>query len=188
MGGDICQGPRKDGKVVHGHLPRDKRPSSGEDQGRNSIALRIQAAAFPDVGHITPAEQPIELVLKLPSDASQATCRIDSARLEAILAVWMRTLISDPRVKGDAVPDSSLAEKFRCSRIISVGLGRAGSVPGAARQGEIDLWLGANAVTFDTVRFVVDGRGGHDIASLWVSSNARDWETLPRGVFSQKQE
>lgn len=158
------------------------------DQRRNGITLRIRAAASPDAGLTTPTEQPIELVLKPPSDASQAAWRIDSARLEAILGLWMWTLISDPRVMGEAGPNSSLAEKGRCSRIVSAYLDRAGSVSKANRQGEMDLWLGSNAVTFDTARLMIDGRGGHGLASLWVSSEERDWKTLPRGDMSQKQE
>ena len=158
------------------------------DQRRNGITLRIRAATSPDANKATPTEQPIEIVLKPPSDASQAAWRIDSARLEAILGLWMWTLISDPRVMAETSPNSSLAEKVWCSRIISARLDRPGSVPGANRQGEMDMWLGSNAVTFDTFKLIVDSQGSHGIASLWVSSDSREWKTWPRGEMSQNQE
>lgn len=107
-----------------------------------TLTLSIQATAAAD-------EQPFDIALwPPPSGKSEPRWRMDPAQLEAVLGLWMWTLVSDERLvsNDDFGPKSSRAQDIRCMRIISAGVDDSNWHHKADRQGEMDLWLGSNAV------------------------------------------
>lgn len=67
---------------------------------QKDIMLRIQAASLNE-GQETSPERLVNILLKPPPTYSQAGWRMDSAQLEAILGLWMWTIVFGNRVKKD---------------------------------------------------------------------------------------
>ncbi|KAK3300168.1 uncharacterized protein B0H64DRAFT_437346 [Chaetomium fimeti] len=116
-------------------------------QREQDTVLRIRAVASPPGKQANSHKQLIDVTLK-PPNASEPDWKMDSAQLEAILGLWMWTLLSDKRVvsEDDSHQKTSRAEKVQCMRTFSAGLDRENRGRGANKQGEMDLWLGPNAV------------------------------------------
>lgn len=94
---------------------------------------------------------------------------MDPAQLEAILGLWMWALVSDERLvsKDDFGPKSSRAEDIRCMRIISAGVDDSNWDREADKQGEMDLWLGSNAVKLLKLSLTLAEQSCHGIATLF---------------------
>ncbi|KAI9774161.1 MAG: hypothetical protein M1840_005254 [Geoglossum simile] len=159
-----------------------------KDQQKQGVTLQIQAAASPDVDPATSHEQLISIILRPPPDASQTGWRIDSAQLEAILGLWMWTLVSDKSVvsEDDSSQKLSGAEGVQCARIVSANPADNSWDRDADKQGEMDLWLGSNAVTFLKGSLTLNRRSYHGIASLWVPDHENNWKSLNRHPTSKE--
>ncbi|KAH6974791.1 ankyrin repeat-containing domain protein, partial [Ilyonectria destructans] len=106
---------------------------------------------------------------------------MDSAQLEAILGLWMWTLVADEHVKKS--DDKSLqtvppAEKVGWARIVSAGPDdktwndKANNI-----QGEMNLWLGPSAVEFLGGTLTLDNQGSYGLATLWTLAGD-NWKPL----------
>ena len=146
---------------------------------KNEIALRIQADTVYGSGSGTAQKQLVEVLLKPPSDALHTYWSIDSAQIEAILGLWVWTIMSDPHVRAENDPNSPLAEMIPCSRIISASLadGSWGSV--ADREGVMEHWVGSSAPAFQDTTLELDRQSSCGIASLWAARGRDRWEPLP---------
>ncbi|GAB1317054.1 hypothetical protein MFIFM68171_07264 [Madurella fahalii] len=141
---------------------------SQRDQQEKDVTLRVRAVASNDTKQANPQEQLIDIALK-PPGASKPGWSMDSAQLEAILGLWMWTMVSDERFvsEDDSHRKSSRAEDVQCLRIVSAGLDDTKTWgPEANNRGEMDLWLGSNAVALlkNSITLTEDC---HGIATLW---------------------
>ncbi|RYP47067.1 hypothetical protein DL768_006794 [Monosporascus sp. mg162] len=146
------------------------------------IILRIQAASLNE-GRPSHQEQLVSVALKPPPEFSQASWRMDSAQLEAILGLWMWTLASDEhlRVGDESLQKVSRAEKVERARIVSAGPDDESWNDKANIQGEMNLWLGPRAVKFLEGTLTFDKQGTYSLATLWmkpVSGVGNNWKTL----------
>ncbi|MBE3041637.1 ankyrin repeat domain-containing protein, partial [Candidatus Bathyarchaeota archaeon] len=85
-------------------------------------------------------------------------------------------MMTDRYVVSGTDLKSSLAERVQCSRIISAGLDGDNWDRYANRQGEMDLWLGPNAVEFGESFLTIEKQGYYGIASLWTANDKGHWE------------
>lgn len=150
---------------------------------RQDIVLRIRATTEEQD---SPApEHQVNVTLGAPIESSQASWRVDSARIEAILGLWMWTLVSDERLRptdDHSAHTVSPAEKVLRARIVSAGFvddptwnDKAGNI-----QGEMDLWLGTNAVQFSKATLTFDKQHLNGLGTLWqpVDGGKHNWETV----------
>lgn len=148
---------------------------------QQDIVLRIRATTKEQD---SPApEHQVSVTLGAPIESSQASWRVDSARIEAILGLWMWTLVSDERLRptdDHSAHTVSPAEKVLRSRIVSAGFAddpkwndKAGNT-----QGEMDLWLGTNAVQFSKATLTVDKQHLNGLGTLWqpMDGEKQHWE------------
>ncbi|KAH6982589.1 ankyrin repeat-containing domain protein [Ilyonectria destructans] len=144
-------------------LPQKEYPKS-------DIVLRIKAVTSPNIGdRATHREQLISVTLKPPPESTQTGWKIDSARLEAILGLWMWSLVSDERLetKDDSSHKTSLAEIIERARIVSAGPDNNTWDHKSNRQGEMDLWLGPNAIKLPDTTLTLDNDDDYGLINLW---------------------
>jgi ankyrin repeat protein len=157
--------------------------NQSEDSAQRDIMLRIRAVTSPGVQQTSCDEQPISIILR-PPNKSQLGWRIDSAQLEAILGLWMWTIVSDERVvrKDDSHQKHSRAEGVQFARIVSAGPADRNWDREVNKQGEMDLWLGSNAVVLLEDSLTLSGQSFHGTASLWpITPGDKNYqELLPR--------
>ncbi|KAH8683646.1 hypothetical protein BGZ61DRAFT_288283, partial [Ilyonectria robusta] len=150
---------------------------------QQDIVLRIRATTEEQD---SPApEHQVNVTLGAPIESSQASWRVDSARIEAILGLWMWTLVSDERLRptdDHSAHTVSPAEKLLRARIVSAGFAddpiwndKAGNI-----QGEMDLWLGTNAVQFSKATLTLDKQHLNGLGTLWqpMDGDKEHWETV----------
>ncbi|KAH7129621.1 hypothetical protein B0J13DRAFT_139833 [Dactylonectria estremocensis] len=134
---------------------------SQKKKPKGDIVLRIKAVTSPNIGdRATHHEQLISVTLKPPPpESTQTGWTIDSAQLEAILGLWMWSLVSDERLetKDDSCLKTSLAETIERARIDHK----------SNRQGEMDLWLGPNAMKLPDTTLTLDKDDGYGLINLW---------------------
>ncbi|EXM12237.1 hypothetical protein FOTG_19262 [Fusarium oxysporum f. sp. vasinfectum 25433] len=157
-----------------------------EGGSKQAIFLRIRAIASPTASTEDQEVLPISVTLRPPSESSQAGWAINSAQIEAILGLWMWSLIYDERLKtkDDAGPRGSLAKKYKPSRIVSVGCHDGTRNDETNRQLEMDLWLGSDAVKLFNATVTVDERETPGFIKVWrqgTLSKDTDWITLSKG-------
>ncbi|KAH6714364.1 hypothetical protein BKA61DRAFT_673660 [Leptodontidium sp. MPI-SDFR-AT-0119] len=137
---------------------------------KSDIVLRIKAVTSPNIGdRATHREQLISVTLKPPPESTQTGWKIDSAQLEAILGLWMWSLVSDERLetKDDSSHKTSLAETIERARIVSAGPDSNTWDHKSNRQGEMDLWLGPNAMKLPNTTLTLDKDDGYGLINLW---------------------
>ncbi|KAH7136361.1 hypothetical protein EDB81DRAFT_725201, partial [Dactylonectria macrodidyma] len=131
---------------------------------------------------VTRYQHPISVTLKPPSPGStKASWSIDSAQLEAILGLWMWSLLSDERVADKKDPGNikSRAESVEAVRIVSAGTDDERWDEKTNIQGEMSLWLGPNAVTSSEAILTIDNHDNYGIADLWkLRDSGKDWERV----------
>ncbi|KAH6984419.1 hypothetical protein BKA56DRAFT_462149, partial [Ilyonectria sp. MPI-CAGE-AT-0026] len=150
---------------------------------QEDIVLRIRAATEEQD---SPApEHQVNVTLGAPIESSQASWRVDSARIEAILGLWLWTLVSDERLRptdDHSAHTVSPAEKVLRARIVSAGFtddpiwnDKAGNI-----QGEMDLWLGTNAVRFSKATLALDKQHLNGLGTLWqpMRGDKDNWEIV----------
>lgn len=108
-----------------------------------------------------------------PPQSAQASWRIDSAKLEAILGLWMWSLLSDKDIEmeDDVGNRISLAEKIKAARIVSAGIDDRSWHNRANRQGEMSLWFGPNAVALSEVILTADKHDKYGLIDLWAPAH-----------------
>ncbi|KAK0732028.1 hypothetical protein B0H67DRAFT_679539 [Lasiosphaeris hirsuta] len=154
-----------------------------EDMPQRDTTLEIRAVADNQLAGIA---------LRSPPDESKPGWEMDLAQLEAILGLWMWTLVSDERLvsRDSSHQETSRAEDIRCMRIVSAG-GLGSSNRGPDKQGEMDLWLGSNAVTLLDSTLTLAEQSCHGIGTLWVPDGEDGWELMPpkpKHTMSQMQQ
>lgn len=102
--------------------------------------------------------QTIGITLKPPPEETRVGWQVDSARVEAILGLWMWSMISDGREVKD-VPVGNL--KIPIEGIVSAGTDRQ-----TDRQQEMDFWLGPQSVMFKETACEIRRRS-YGLMSLW---------------------
>jgi ankyrin repeat protein len=94
--------------------------------------------------------QPMSLRLRAPSEFSQEGWQLDADQLEAILGLWLWTILdmhANPHTLSYETRES-LTKYTRTSRIVSVVLDEEDSKKGHDVQEEMDLWLARTSVKF----------------------------------------
>lgn len=141
--------------------------SEGLKLPRNDTILRITATTSFELGDTVTHG----ITLKPPPPGStQASWSIDSARLEAILGLWMWSLISVRHLEtteDDTGNIISLAEKFKAARIVSAGIDDKSWHQKTNRQGEMSLWFGPNAVALSETTLTVDKYKKYGLVDMW---------------------
>ncbi|CEJ93255.1 hypothetical protein VHEMI08860 [[Torrubiella] hemipterigena] len=106
--------------------------------GQKDIVLRVIGTTSVNANNqaagVEPCEQTLGIILTPPPEETLVGWRIDSARVEAILGLWMWSMISD----GEEVKDVPVGNlKIPIEGVVSAG---------SDRQPEMDLWLGSQSV------------------------------------------
>ena len=172
--------------LAAGSLFRKSRP-------KRDITLRIEAFNSPNGDWATRHEQLISVILRPPSDSSQAGWEIDSARMEAILGLWMWSLVSGRRLESEdeSRHKFSRAERIPLARIVSAGLDNYSWDRKINRQSEMDVWLGPNEVKLSEAHLTLDKHDNYGLISLWTKPTpgaGGDWKALPKEVQSDKSQ
>jgi hypothetical protein len=111
----------------------------------------------------------VPLTLRWPGDLTPKGWRIDSARLEAILGLWLWSMISE---RSEAVLPSRarpLLEETPKARIVAAGLVGKSSKLHEYIQGEINLWVPG---TLKLSRTILDSKSSeYGLISLWKGQN-----------------
>jgi ankyrin repeat protein len=154
-------------------------------QVKKDIILRVKAVGSPNGDASNHPRQLISVILKPPPESSQGGWRVDSARLEAILGLWNWSLVSDHRLetKDDSGHKISKAETIKQARIVSAGPDDNSWDCKTNRQGEMDLWLGLNAIKLLNATSKFDKAYSYSPADLWMkptTGEETDWEPLPK--------
>ncbi|RYP07700.1 hypothetical protein DL765_009042 [Monosporascus sp. GIB2] len=119
---------------------------SRKGMSRYDFMLRIKAVVSLDVeAGAAHREHPVCVPLKPPSHSTQAGWTIDSARLEAVLGLWMWSLVSNEPC-SHSISENSPAKNVKVVRIVSAGLDDDNWRRTTDKQNEMDFWLGSNAV------------------------------------------
>ncbi|KAK7408945.1 hypothetical protein QQX98_008889 [Neonectria punicea] len=140
------------------------------------IKLRIKAASH-NLDSNTYSNQFIDVLLKQISPSSQKGWIIDSAKIEAILSLWLWTLTCDPILRGDSDGSQNSTKHVVMERMVSASPDDRGWTEKASRaQGEMNLWLGANAVKFQDEAIMVDAQEPYSFTSLWRSVTNENFE------------
>jgi len=149
------------------------------NQQVKDITLQIQAVTSPSATQETSHGQLIDILLK-PPNALRPGWKMDPAQMEAILGLWMWTLVSDERVvsQNDSLREISRAEKVQFMRIASAGLDDDNWGREANKQGEMDLWLGSNAVALLENTLTLTKQSFLGIATLWTSHDDNNWKPI----------
>ena len=160
------------------HQPED---ISQRGQQEQDATLRIRAAASPNAKQANSHEPLIDIALK-PPNAYKPGWRMDSAQLEAILGLWMWTLASDERVVSEDGSHQKIsdAEDVQRMRIVSAGSDDNNWGRESNKQGEMDLWLGSNAVPLLENSLTLTEQSCHGIAALWAPHGENNWELIRR--------
>jgi ankyrin repeat protein len=154
-------------------------------QVKEDIMLRVKAVGSPKGDASNRHEQLISVILKPPPESSQDGWRVDSARLEAILGLWHWSLISDDRLESedDSGHKISAAEQIKRARIVSAGPDDDNWDHKTNRQGEMDLWLGPNAIKLLDTTLVLDKSNNYGLVNLWMkptTGKGTNWKPLPK--------
>jgi len=144
------------------------------------VTLRIRADASTGVRDASCSRQTVEISL-LPPSSSKVNWRIDSAQIEAILGLWMWTLTSDERVvsEDDSHQRRSFAQDIQSMRIVAASFDK-GSLDDD-KQGEMELWLGTDAVALSQKWLTLTERSSRGIAALWQECNNLSLEPICDG-------
>jgi ankyrin repeat protein len=132
----------------------------------------------------------VDVTLNAPSEKTQTSWRMDSARLEAILGLWMWTLASDDRTKDNDVPHSKAGDTgmFRLSRIVSAALHTDGNDT-AETLGDMDLWLDSSTIRFSRHALTLDKQGHDGLGTLLINAGIEDnrisLSVIPRDESNQ---
>ncbi|KPM36355.1 hypothetical protein AK830_g10197 [Neonectria ditissima] len=140
------------------------------------IRLRIKAASHQFKSN-TYSNQFIEVLLKQFYPGSQKGWTIDSAKIEAILSLWLWTLTSDPILRNDADASQNTSKQVVMERMVSASPDDRNWTEKASRaQGEMNLWLGPNAVKFQDEAIMVEAQEPYSFTSLWRSVTNENFE------------
>ncbi|KAF2855895.1 hypothetical protein T440DRAFT_414789, partial [Plenodomus tracheiphilus IPT5] len=161
-------------------------------QGKEDITLRVKAVDSSNGDASTLPGQLISVILKPPPESSQNGWRVDSARLEAILGLWNWSLVSDNRLEteDDSGHKISQAERIKRQRIVSAGPDDHNWDRETNRQGEMDLWLGPNAIKLLDATLDFDKVNTYSPPDLWTepkTGEGTDWKPLPKDKQRDQQ-
>ncbi|KAK5993519.1 Ankyrin repeat domain-containing protein 50 [Cladobotryum mycophilum] len=141
------------------------------DDSQRKIILRLSASPF-NRESTTFGSQTVSVDLQPPLSSLMANWTVNSAQIEAILGLWLWTLVSDRRIKTDGNDESIRsilpAEMVNIERVIASGpddkewSGKAVNV-----QGEMDLWLGPGAISFEEKGLKIDMNQPQGLGILW---------------------
>ncbi|RYP61522.1 hypothetical protein DL771_010109 [Monosporascus sp. 5C6A] len=149
-------------------------------KGISDVMLRIKAVASLDVeAGAAHREHPVCVTLKPPSHTTQAGWTIDSARLEAVLGLWMWSLVSnEPRSHSDG--ENSPAKNVKVVRIVSAGLDNDHWHRTTDKQHEMDFWLGSNAVELNQTVLTLKRQHSYGLINLWSLHGKLSDDVWPR--------
>lgn len=134
---------------------------------RREINIRVQVGSQ-NMDEDDYSNQIIEILFKKFSPSSQRGWIIDSAKIEAILGLWLWTMTHDPLLRKDADVSPNAAKDIVMDRIVSAGPDDQGwSDRANSADGEINLWLGPNSVKFQTTTVMVKPQESYSLGSLW---------------------
>lgn len=140
-----------------------------------------QERFIPSQMRLATETQLVGITLRPPPDESGPGWKMDAAQVEAILGLWMWTLISDERVvkQDTSHQKGSRAEDIQCLRIVSAGLDDGSWDREVNKQGEMDLWLGSNAITLLENNLTLCKQTRRGIGTLWVPGVKNSPELVP---------
>ena len=146
----------------------------GRGLPREDITLRIKAAIQASGEDGTGRhDQRVSVTLRPLPESTQSGWGIDSAQLEAILGLWMWSLVFDDRLvtEDSSGHQTSRAESCEIRRIVSAGPDDGNWEQQVNFQDELDLWLGYNSVSLHTHVLAVDKVANHTLIDLWEQSS-----------------
>ena len=135
------------------------------------IMLRVQAAVLNVQNASRSSKQSIDIALSPPDLSSLASWRTDSSKIEAILGLWMWTMVADDRITNmaelaDVQP--TWAESVQSARIVLAGPDdHTWGNNCKNMQGEMNLWLGLNPVGFLHGALNIGKYDQHGLAALF---------------------
>lgn len=137
-----------------------------------NIDLRIFATTMDGSKSMT---EPIILTLKAPPEFSQVGWRLDAAQLEAVLGLWLWTILldrlghetSDSREGGHTVSINTRSRGMQVGRIVSLGRDAPEWHNENDIQEEMDLWLGRSSVEFQQGVLTIYPSDAHGLATTF---------------------
>ncbi|KAF7563449.1 hypothetical protein G7046_g697 [Stylonectria norvegica] len=131
------------------------------------IQLRMQIGAH-RTGGTEYSNQTAEVALEQGAASSPRGWIIDSARIEAILGLWLWTLTHDPISQDDPDATQNEPKEIPMAMMVSASADDKGWSDRAGKtQTEINLWLGPNAVEFGDKTIMVNPQDFYSFGSLW---------------------
>ncbi|KAK5994001.1 Ankyrin repeat domain-containing protein 50 [Cladobotryum mycophilum] len=145
---------------------------------KRSIKLVIKAAIPGE--SFGQKDQLVHVTIKPPADHTQITWSLDSAQLEAILGLWLWSLIS-----GDSSPSNFHKEnhyslnrnpKTEVMRIIFAATGDGNGNHHTDVDMEMSFWLGTQNIEYPSKSLVIHDDYKYSLFDLWLSSDANSLE------------
>ncbi|KAM4056324.1 ankyrin repeats (3 copies) domain-containing protein [Hirsutella rhossiliensis] len=133
-----------------------------------SISLRLKTSN--GMGGVTFHEQEVHVAMKL---VASSHWKVDSAQIEALLGLWMWSLLNDGRLTyADEAENmhSSAERRVEFMQIISASLDRESPERQTDAQDEMNLWLGPSGPTVSQSVLKMGGEEGCGYDDLWISS------------------
>ncbi|KAK3298463.1 uncharacterized protein B0H64DRAFT_354020, partial [Chaetomium fimeti] len=142
----------------------------------DTITLQVKVVDSPTADdEAGDREQLVPVILKPPQGKKMQTrWAIDSARVEAILGLWMWSLTSNERLDN---PNATAKEKgHETVRVVSVGPDDHNWRRDLDRQGDMNFWLGSGTPTFtDATIDAVEGCYNHNLVDLFFLDSGDRW-------------
>ncbi|KAF2635293.1 hypothetical protein P280DRAFT_435040 [Massarina eburnea CBS 473.64] len=154
-------------------------------EGLGNLSLQIQARALMKPERVS--EEIIGVTLSPPPGYDRTKWRIDSAKIEAILGLWLWSSNTKSETEAKLLKETgNLYSNCLMHRIVST---RANDQTGKASfdvQNDMDLWMGQNEVNFldgrislngpdhcglDSNLFLAEGRGTQKESTVWSTSH-----------------
>jgi hypothetical protein len=128
--------------------------------------------------------QPISLKLRARPEVSQEGWRLDTDKLEAVLGLWLWTILQDDTIrrgeqlsaekpKDDRVKQS-LADQTRTVRFVFFALEKEDWFHGNNIQDEMDLWLGRGSVEFRQGTIDLHLQEAYGLATTFYENNVKN--------------
>jgi len=154
-----------------------KNPPKSKPTLRLKTALRIQHS----VG-INDYKESIHIDLEKLSQFTQNNWRVDSARVEAVLGLWVWSMISDTRIQRTGHSSAVVPEtRSELARIVSSRARDPGKGGVAFGEGEMNLWFGFDGVQFKNTTLILSkGERGGLLGPRESSSFEDGWEPRER--------
>lgn len=142
-----------------------------------SILLKIKASN--GIGNSRSCEEEVHVAMKF---VARSHWKVDSSQLEALLGLWIWSLLNDGRLTyADETENmhSSAERRVESMQIISADLDEDSHKRQTDAQDELNLWLGSNGPAVSQFVLRVDNDKSCGCADLWTSDPAE------RGVWQK---